>query len=134
MTLVETGRTTMSNYLESLVARGPYGQYFTDDVTLEVVGTDQAARGREGVEGMIRYLHEQAFDAHPQLKGLLVDGDHTAIEADFAGRHIGEFAGVAATGRDVRVGYSVHYDLEDGRIKALRIYLPMAALVEQISR
>lgn len=132
MTIIETGRQTMTRYLDALVARGNYGQYFSQDVTLHLMGTDQEASGPEAVEGTIRYLHEQAFDAQPELKTLVVDGERAAIEADFAGRHVGEFSGKPATGRDVRVPYSVHYDLEGDHIKALRIYMPMDTLIRQI--
>jgi predicted ester cyclase len=43
---------------------------------------------------------------------------------DFAGTHIGEFAGIVPAGRAVRVPYSVVYDLRGGQISALRIYSP----------
>jgi predicted ester cyclase len=132
VTIIETGRVTMTAYLDALVARGQYAEQFTDDVTLQLMGTDQEARGRDAVEGMIRYLHEQAFDATPELKSLLVDGERSSIEADFVARHIAEFAGKPATGKDVRVPYSVHYDLEGDRIKALRVYLPMDTLLRQL--
>lgn len=54
------------------------------------------------------------------------------IEAEFVGTHVGEFAGVAPTGRQVRVPYSVAYDLVEDAITAVRLYLPMDALVRQI--
>ena len=38
------------------------------------------------------------------------------LEAEFIGRHIGEFEGIRPTQRDVRVPYAVGYDLRDGRI------------------
>jgi predicted ester cyclase len=122
MTAIDTGRAAMNAYLEALVARGAFADYLADDVAMEVIGSGQTARGKAAVEGMIRYLHEQAFDGTAEVKCLLVDGDCAALEADFVGRHIGEFAGIAATGRDVRVPYSVHYSLAGGRITALRIY------------
>ena len=50
---------------------------------------------------MIRYVHEIAFDARPELKNLLVDDGKAALEADFAGTHTGEFAGIQPTGRAV---------------------------------
>jgi predicted ester cyclase len=81
---------------------------------------------------LIRYLHEQAFDAHPQVKGLLVDGERAALEADFVGRHASEFAGKPATGKDIRVPYSVVYDLQGDQITALRIYLAMDEIVRQL--
>lgn len=126
-------RKTMEQYLDALVVRGDYGRYFTDDVVVTVEGSDQRAEGREAGEQLIRYMHEMAFDAHPELKSLLVDEGKAAIEADFAGTHTGEFAGVAATGRAVRVPYSVVYDLRGDQISALRIYLPLSVLVEQIT-
>jgi predicted ester cyclase len=132
VTIIETARATMTMYLDALIARGQYGQYFASDATLQLMGTDQDAHGREAVEGMIRYLHEQAFDAHPELKSLLVDGERAALEADFVGRHVAEFAGKAPTGKEVRVPYSVVYDLEGDRIKALRIYMPLDALIRQL--
>jgi predicted ester cyclase len=133
MTLVDRGRATMDAYLEALQARGAFADYFADDVTIDVVGSGQTGQGRAAVEGMIRYIHEQAFDARAEVKSLIVDGDHAALEADFVGRHIGEFAGVAATGRDLRVPYSVVYDLDGGRIKALRIYGLASDLIRALS-
>jgi hypothetical protein len=112
----------MDAYLEALLARGAFSDYFADDVTIEVVGSGQTGRGRAEVEGMIRYFHEQAFDARPEVKASVATDDRAALEADFVARHIAEFGGLAATGRDVRVPYSVHYDLAHGRIKALRVY------------
>ena len=126
-------RKTMQQYLDALTARGDYGRYFTDDVVVTVEGSDQRAEGREAGEQLIRYMHEMAFDARPELKNLLVDEGKAAIEADFVGTHTGEFGGVAPTGRAVRVPYSVIYDLRGDQISKLRIYLPLSVLVEQIT-
>ena len=122
----------MTAYLDTLLARGPYENFFAPDASLYVMGTDQEAHGRDQVVGLIRYLHEQAFDAQPQLKCLLVDGEKSALEADFVGKHIAEFAGKPATGKAVRVPYSVVYDLEGEQISALRIYLSLDAIIRQL--
>jgi hypothetical protein len=50
------------------------------------------AVGREAAGQLIRYVHEGAFDARPELKSLLVDEGKAAIEADFVVTHAGEFA------------------------------------------
>jgi len=133
MTMIDSARATMEKYLEALVARGNFGEYFSDDVTIEVVSAGQTARGRAGVEGMIRALHEQMFDGKPELRTLVVEGNHAALEADFVARHIGEFAGIAPTGRELRVPYSVIYDLDGGRITALRIYGMASDLIRELS-
>ena len=127
-------RQVMQDYLDALVKRADFTRYFTEDVIATFEGTDQRADGREAAGQLIRYVHENAFDARPELKNLLADTGKAAIEADFAGTHTGEFAGIAPTGRDVRVPYSVIYDLRDDQISALRIYFPMNLLIEQLTR
>ena len=132
MTLIEATRTTMTSYLEALIARADFAQYLTSDVTLQMMWTDQESHGRNAVEGVIRYFHNQAFDAQPELKCLLVDGERAVVEVDFVARHIAEFAGRPATGKHVRVPYTVVYDLEGDSIKALRLYLSLDELLRQI--
>ena len=126
-------RHMMQDYVDALIKHADFGQYYTDDVVVTVEGADQRAVGREAAEQQIRYMHESAFDARPEVKNLLVDADRAAIEADFVGTHIGEFAGVVATGRAVRVPYSVVYDLRGDLISEFRIYFPMGVLVEQLT-
>ncbi len=126
-------RQMMRDYLDALAKRADYGRYFTDDVILTAVGTDQRAVGRESAVRQMRDMHERAFDARIEVKSLLVDDDKAAVEADFAGTHTGELAGIAPTGREVRVPYAVVYDLRGDQISELRIYLPMALLLEQLT-
>src|SRR3954452_11583516 len=122
MTTVAGVRATMDAYLAALVARQPYADFFTNDAELVLVSGGQTVRGRDAVASTIRVLHEQAFDGSPELVSLVVDGDRAALEAEFVGRHIGEFAGVAPPGRAFRVPYSVHYVLDGDRIAKLTIY------------
>ena len=130
---VEITQQTMEAYLEDLVGGGPYKRHFTEDVVVALVGYDQGAEGPDDAEAWIDFLHREAFEARPELKNMFcADGKATA-EVDFVARHVGEFGGMAATGREVRVPYSVVYDVEGEKIKALRIYMPMDVLMEQLS-
>jgi steroid delta-isomerase-like uncharacterized protein len=128
-----TDRKVMQEYLEALARRDDFPAYFTDDVVATFEGTDQRAEGREAAGQLIRYVHQNAFDARMELKNLLAGEGQAAIEADFAGTHTGEFAGIPATGRAVRVPYAVIYDLRGDKISALRIYFPMSVLIDQLS-
>ncbi|MBV9169925.1 MAG: nuclear transport factor 2 family protein [Chloroflexi bacterium] len=127
-------RSMMKAYLDEIVAgpRGEFAEYFTDDVVMQIVGTDHEGRGRAAVEGMIRYFQEQAFDARPEIRCLLVDGNRAAIDADFVGQHIGEFAGRAATGKRFRVPFMLFYEVADTRIKSLRISNLLDELLRQL--
>jgi predicted ester cyclase len=49
------------------------------------------------------------------------------------GTHLGEFAGVPATGRQVRVPLAVAYDLEAGRITRGRVYFEIPAFLAQVT-
>ena len=128
-------RHMLQDYVDALIKHADFGQYYTDDVVVTVEGADQRAVGREAAEQQIRYMHERAFDARPEVRNLFLDADadKAAIEADFVGTHIGDFAGVAPTGRAVRVPYSVVYELRGDQISKLRIYMPLGVLVEQIT-
>jgi predicted ester cyclase len=129
---VENTQRTMEAYLEDLVGGGPYKRHFADDVVVALVSSDQGAEGPDAAQAWIAYLHQQAFEARPELKNMFVADGKAAAELDFVGKHTGEFGGIAATGREVRVPYSVVYDLEGEKIKALRIYMPMDVLMEQL--
>jgi len=63
---------------------------------------------------------------------FFTDETGAAAEADFIGTHTGEFAGIPSTHRQVEVPYSVLYDLKGEKISALRIYMPMHLLFEQL--
>src|SRR5580658_10579100 len=97
-----TERQVMQDYLDALVKRADFPSYFTEDVVATFEGTDQRAEGREAAGQLIRYVHEGAFDARMELKNLLADDGKAAIEADFAGTHTAEFAGIQPAGRAVR--------------------------------
>jgi predicted ester cyclase len=125
-------RETMDAYVEVLQARGDYRRFFAEDVEVEIVWADQKMRGADAAEQAVRYLHEVAFDAQPEFTSMFVDDHGAAAEAVFVGTHIGEFAGVAATGNPIRLPYSVFYEIEGSTITGLRIYMPMSELLSQI--
>jgi hypothetical protein len=85
------------------------------------VGTGQISRGGPSpacpplaVKG---FTLEGLTIRHAGFSGVSligVDG-YRGTEADFAGTHTGEFLGMAATGRSVRVPYCVVYDLRATR-------------------
>jgi predicted ester cyclase len=123
----------IEDYLEAMVQRGDFGRFFADDVVLTIVGTPQSVTGRDEVVGLIRAMHEEAFAGQPELKTLVTSDQNVALEADFVGTHQGDFNGLAATGRQVRVPYAVVYDLDGDKITALRIYGLAQGLLEQLT-
>ena len=89
-----------------------------------------------GVVGV--YGHPEAANlAYLGLYALQHRGQESAgiasAEAVFVGTHISEFAGIPATGRDVRVPYAVFWELEEGQITSLTLYGPMSGIIQQLT-
>ena len=125
----EITKKTMQRYFDS-----GHGDTSTlaEDVVFTVMATGQENRGRDGVLGMLNYFYHVAFDATAELRVTIFGENNALWEGEFVGRHIGEFAGIPATGKDVRVPLSVVYDLEDGKITRGRVYFEMPALFQQL--
>ena len=126
---VESTQATMMRYFNS--EHGDVSM-MAEDVVFTIMATGQEHRGRDGVMGMLTYFYHVAFDAAATTRTMLF-GEHNAmVEGDFVGKHIGEFAGIPATGKDVRVPLCVVYDLESDQIKRGRVYFEMPALLQQL--
>lgn len=125
----ERNRAALQRYLDS--SHEDLGM-MAADVVFTTMATGEEHRGRDGVRRMLEHVYHVAFDAHAETRTLVVDGDHAVLEATFVGRHIGEFAGVPATGREVRVPIAVVYDFADGRIRRGRVYFEIPAFMRQV--
>ena len=104
----------------------------SEDVVFTTMATGDEHRGVEGVRRMLQYVYHEAFDASAETRHRIYAEDHAVLEGYFVGKHIGTFAGVAATGRQVRVPLCVVYDLQDGRILRGRVYLEVPVLMRQL--
>jgi predicted ester cyclase len=125
-------RETLGAFLDALSVRRDFARHLHDHVTYEVFGGPQAS-GRDAVEQLILAIHAQIFDAEVLVRRMVVNGSGACAELLFVGTHTGEFAGVAASGRRVEVPCVDAFDFAaDGRISAIRAYLPMHLLLAQI--
>ena len=130
---MQTTQQTMEKYVDALLSFGDYGAYLADDVALTFMGTDMRIEGREGVQQFIDLAHQHAFETDIKVKNAAY-GENTAIlEAEFVGKHIGEFQGVPASGRQVNVPYAAAYKLDGEKVTELRLYFPLDLLMRQIS-
>ena len=73
-----------------------------------------------------------AFEARLTPLDVVVDGDRVAARCRYHGRHIGEFAGLPATGRDFDVELHSIERIEDGRIAERWELADVSALTAQL--
>jgi hypothetical protein len=99
---IQTTRETMTRYFES--AHSDVSM-MAEDVVFTVMATGQEHKGPDGVLAMLNYFYHIAFDATAETRLSLFGESNAMVEPDFVGKHIGEFAGVPATHRDVRVQF-----------------------------
>jgi steroid delta-isomerase-like uncharacterized protein len=130
---IEETQAVMDAYLAALVAREDIAPYFSDDVFFELVDVDQRVEGRDEVVDAIVVMHQQTFDAHPELTNLVIGEGTAAAEVVFVGTQMEDFAGIPATGQQVAVPYAVFYDLADGKITALHIHGLVTGLVAALT-
>ena len=127
---VESTRDTMMRYFNS--EHGDVSM-MAEDVVFTIMATGQEHHGRDAVLGMLNYFYHIAFDATAADTRAMIFGENNAmVEGDFVGKHIGEFSGIPATGKDVRVPICVVYDLANDQIKRGRVYFEMPALFRQL--
>ena len=126
---VERNREIMQRYIKSEYSDV---SMMSEDVVFTIMATGQEHRGRDGVVGMLMYFYHIAFEAKAITQVFLCEEKNAFVESSFVGKHIGEFARVPATGKDVQVPLCVVYDLENNQIKRGRVYFEMPALLQQL--
>ena len=126
---VESTRKVIMKYLES---KHSDMSVMAEDVVFTHMATGDEHRGPEGVSQMLNYMYHTAFDADAEIKNTFFEDGKGVLEADFVGRHIGEFAGIPPTNKQVRAPLCVVYDVENNQIKRARIYMEMPVLLKQL--
>jgi steroid delta-isomerase-like uncharacterized protein len=108
-------------------------QYVAEDGVFISMNTGEKTIGREAVRQMLHYIYHVAFDARAEIKNMIITENKAVLEADFIGKHIGEFAGMQPTNKEVNVPLCIVYDLEDGLIKQGRVYFVMDVMMKQLT-
>ena len=107
-------------------------QYLAEDAVFTDLASGHRYEGREAIGEMLHHIYHVAFDARAEDARLIVGEGTAALEAMFVGTHVGEFAGVPPTGREVRVPLAVLYEVGEDGITEGRIYLQTATMMEQL--
>ena len=109
-------------------------KYLSEDTVFINMSNSELTIGRKAVGKMLHYIYHVAFDAHAEITNTIVTDDKAVLEANFVGKHIGEFAGIKPTGKNVKVPLCVTYDLEEsGLVKVARVYMLESVMMQQLT-
>jgi steroid delta-isomerase-like uncharacterized protein len=90
------------------------------------------ATGLAGHQAFASAFYAGFPDLHHEVTDVLVDGGAAAVRFVLHGTHLGDFFGIPATGRAVRVVANVLLDVDDGRVRRLRGVFDEAGLLRQL--
>lgn len=107
-------------------------KYIAEDAVFRNMATGECYHGRAEIGAMLHYMYQVAFDAKADVKGYIITADKAQEEGYFTGRHTGEFAGIPATNKEVKVPMCVTYDLKNGLIQEAHIFVMADALMRQL--
>lgn len=106
-------------------------QFVWEDVVEQVPLPGQGP-GLEGLKDILRGMRAGFPDLNFSIEEQISEGDKVASRFEWTGTHRGEFLGVPATGRRVRVWGMVIDRFEGGRIKETRIIMDTLGLRTQL--
>jgi len=106
-------------------------RFFWEDMVEQVPFPGQGP-GIDGLKHVLRGMRAAFPDMHWQVEEQLTEGDRVLTRFEWTGTHRGEFLGVAATGRSVKVWGMVIDRIQEGRIKESRIIMDTPGLMMQL--
>ena len=107
-------------------------KYVTEDAVFRHMNTGEVYKGRAEIGAMLHYMYHIAFDARAESNNFIITEDKALVEGFFKGRHVGEFAGLKPTGKEVNVPMAVTYHLKDGYIREAHIFMLTDVLMQQL--
>src|SRR6187551_250170 len=105
---IETTRATLEAYW-----REHDPKYVAKDAVFIMLPTGEEMHGRKTIDEHLKAFYHGSLTATAEVVGSIFSEKRGLLEAMVVGKHTGDFAGIPATGRDVRAPLAVAYDLEN---------------------
>ena len=132
--MAQDNATIIRRFVDEVITEGKIdsaAQYVWEDVVEQVPLPGQGP-GLEGLKDILRAMRAGFPDIVFSVQEQIADGDKVASRFEWTGTHKGEFLGIPATDRHVRVWGIVIDRLENGRIKDTRIIMDTLGLMTQL--
>lgn len=90
------------------------------------------APGRAGLIESIERLRAAFPDLTWRIEEMGAEGENVASSHTWSGTHLGEFLGIAPTGKGVRMTCMIFDTYQDGQLKQSRLLMNVLSLFEQV--
>ena len=132
--MTQENSAVVRRFVEEVITQGQIDravEFVWEDV-IEQVPLPGQGPGIEGLKDVLRAMRvgfpDLVFSVHEQI----AEGEKVVSRFEWTGTHQGEFFGVPATGKPVRVWGIVIDRLEAGRIKDTRLIMDTMGLMMQL--
>jgi steroid delta-isomerase-like uncharacterized protein len=132
--LLQEAQSVVRGFIDEVINRGNIDaadQYVWEDVVEQVPFPGQGP-GIEGLKDVLRMMRTAFPDMHWTVEEQIAEGDRVMTRFEWTGTQRGDFLGVPATGRSVKVWGMVVDRLEDSRITDTRILMDALGLMMQL--
>ena len=131
---MQNNNQVISQFINEVLNKGDIdsaGKFFWEEMVEQVPLPGQGP-GLAGLKDVLRGMRSAFPDMHWTVEEQVAEGDKVVTRFEWTGTHRGEFLGVPATGRQVKVWGIVIDRLESGKIKDTRIIMDALGLMMQL--
>jgi len=131
---MQTNSQIVRRFIDQVLNQGNIdatGQFFWEDMVEQVPFPGQGP-GVEGLKDVLRGMRAGFPDMRWTVEEQIGEGDKVLTRFEWIGTHHGEFLGVPATGRPVKVWGMVIDRFENGKIKDTRLIMDALGLMMQL--
>lgn len=132
--IAQDNASIVRRFVDEVITNGNIeaaAHYVWEDVVEQVPLPGQGP-GLDGLKDILRAMRSGFPDIVFSIQEQVAEHDKVASRFEWTGTHNGEFLGIPATGRPVRVWGVVIDRLEDGRIKDTRIIMDAFNMLTQL--
>ena len=132
--MAQTDAKIVRDFVDEVITRGNIeaaANYVWEDVVEQVPLPGQGP-GLDGLKDILRAMRAGFPDIVFSIQEQIAEDYKVASRFEWTGTHQGEFLGIPATGRPVRIWGIVIDRLEEGRIKDTRIIMDTLGLMTQL--
>lgn len=95
-------------------------------------GIPNATTGPKGFKAIVQQFLDSFPDMQITIQEIIAEGETVATRGHLSGTHKGEFMGINATGKKVRVDYVDFWKLNNGKCIENWVQMDMAGVMQQL--